>query len=87
MPGAIHNYPRREKLVHLIAIGLEREYMTARDISEYFDCSIRTGHRLLNKLYDIQHELKYIKCEVYKGKGAFNPSKMKIRISSSYEKH
>jgi len=83
MPGAHHNYPRREKLVHLISLGLEREYITAKDISEYFDCTIRTGSRLLNKLNDMQHEIKYIKCELYKSR----PTKIKITIRGSYEKH
>ena len=85
MCGAKHNYPRREKLVFIIGLGLERECLTYKDIIECFDCTRRTANRLLNQIYDMQYELKYITVEKLCKGTSYEPIKIKIRISRLFK--
>jgi hypothetical protein len=84
MPGARQQNQATEKLPLLIGIGLEREYMSADDISAYFDCSRRTASRLMLKLYDMRHDLRYLKVEQSGSGNSFDKLKMKIRLNKKW---
>jgi hypothetical protein len=55
--------PATEKIIFVIKLGLERNYITSVDVSNFLNCSIRNACRILKRIYDMQHELLFIKCE------------------------
>jgi hypothetical protein len=79
-----HVYPRREKLIFIIGLGLESEYLTAKIISEYFRCTVRSANRLMNTLYDMQHELKYLVIEKSGRCIEGDEKKIRIRLNRSW---
>ena len=80
----MHQFPRREKLVHLVGFALTHEHITVNSISKYLDCTIRTAQRLLNMLNDMKHELPYLIIEK-SGVGRLgDPFKLRVRINNKW---
>ena len=79
MSGAHHIYSGRERLVHLISLALDHEYINANHISKYFDCTRRTADRLIELIYNMRHELIYLKISLKS-----RPKRLRIRLNDLF---
>ena len=78
--------PNTEKLLYIIALALEREEITGYDVAELLGCSYKSGHRLITKLYYMQHEIKFISVVIKFGVtgGAYEKTSIRVRLKSNY---
>ena len=76
--------PYHEKILMIIGLALDQDYITALEVSKLISCSKRNAARLLKKLYDMSHENKWLDVARW-GEGYNNePYHYKINISKNY---
>ena len=63
----MNTVPASEKVIYLISYCLGREWVTSKEIAEYFECSDRQAKRLMDKVRDMQFEIGFYDCEIEDG--------------------
>ena len=75
------NYPATEKMITIIDYALQHEYINAKILSDFLDCSYRQAGRYIKLIYEIKHEISFLNI-TRRGTGSvFDPHELMIRLN------